>query len=180
MRFLVLLLAFGLSGCGTMHIQEKSFIRPDAKDRPPVARVDAAALLPAYTVTEETIVTPDGATLRGLYLARPGAATTLLYYGGNAFHLDPHARQVLPLLAACGGNVAMFDYRGYGRSSGVPTVATMAADALRMFDHVDARHPGKVVVHGQSLGSFMAAWVASQRPAARGMVLEATATDVPE
>lgn len=180
MRFPVLLLALGLAGCGAMHIEETSFIHPDSKDRPAVARVDVAALMPAYTVTEQTIVTPDGATLRGLYLARPGASTTLLYFGGNAFHLDSHASEVLPLLAACGSNVALFDYRGYGRSSGVPSAANMQADALRMFDYVDALTPGKVAVHGQSLGSFMAAHVASARPAARGMVLEATATTVAE
>ncbi|CUI05612.1 alpha/beta hydrolase [Massilia antarctica] len=180
MRFLVLLLAAGLSGCGIMHVDEKSFIHSDGKDAPVLARVDAAALLPAYTVTEETLLTPDGATLRGLRLTRPDAATTLLYFGGNAFHIDQHARDVLPLLAACGSNVAVFDYRGYGRSSGMPTVANMQADALRMFDHVNALHPGQVAVHGQSLGSFMAAYVASQRPVARGMVLEATATNVKE
>ncbi|WP_167090023.1 alpha/beta hydrolase [Massilia frigida] len=180
MRFLALLFAISLAGCGTMQIEEKSFIHPDAKDAPALPRVDVTALPSAYTVTDETVVTPDGATLRGVYLARAGAPTTLLYFGGNAFHIDQHAREVLPLLAACGGNVAVFDYRGYGRSSGVPTVATMQADALRMFDHVNAIHPGKVAVHGQSLGSFMAAWVASQRPAARGMVLEATATTVQE
>ncbi|ATQ74977.1 alpha/beta hydrolase [Massilia violaceinigra] len=180
MRFPALLLAIGLAGCGTMQIEEKNFIHPDGKDAPALARVDVAALLPAYSVTGETVATPDGATLRGVYLARAGAAITVLYFGGNAFHLDQHARDVLPLLAACGSNVAVFDYRGYGRSSGVPTVENMRADALRVFDHVNAINPGKVAVHGQSLGSFMAAYVASQRPLARGMVLEATATTVQE
>jgi hypothetical protein len=103
---------------------------------------------------------------------------TVLYFGGNAFHLDRHGAQLLPLLASCGTDVAVFDYRGYGRSSGEPSVATMAADALRAFDRVSAGAPGRVIVHGQSLGSFMAAHVARQRPQACALVLEATSTTV--
>lgn len=45
-------------------------------------------------------------------------------------------------------------------------------------DHVSARSPGRVIVHGQSLGSFMAAHVVQQRPQAAGLVLEATSTNV--
>ena len=69
----------------------------------------------------------------------------------------------------------MFDYRGYGRSSGTPTVANMQADALAIFDAVNARYPGRVIVHGQSLGGFMAAHVAAARPVL-ATVLETTAT----
>jgi pimeloyl-ACP methyl ester carboxylesterase len=70
----------------------------------------------------------------------------------------------------------LFDYRGYGRSGGVPTVANMQEDALKLFDYANAKFPGKVFVHGHSLGSFVAAYVAQQRPV-RGLVLEATANN---
>lgn len=167
-----------ISGCGTIRIEERNFLRPDAPDRPKAHALDAAVLLPAATVSEETLETPDGAVLRGITLRQAGATTALLYFGGNTFHLDEHGKGLLAHLAACGTNVALFDYRGYGRSSGVPTVATMQADALRIYDHVSARHPGGVVVHGMSLGSFMAGYVAQQRPGARALVLEATASTV--
>lgn len=176
----VVLAAALLSGC-TMRIGEDTFIRPDpAFKGVPQARFDIAPLLQGATVTEQTVVTPDGAVLRGVLMRRPGVDRAVLYFGGNAFYLDRHGLAVLPLLAACGTNVAIFDYRGYGRSSGKPSVATMKADALRLFDHVSALHPGGVTVHGQSLGSFMAAYVAQQRPAARALVLEATGTNVQE
>ncbi|MET0856798.1 MAG: alpha/beta fold hydrolase [Telluria sp.] len=177
--FAIILAALMLSGCTTMEIGESSFIRPDRKGlTAPDPRLDVQALLPAARVSEETIATPDGATLRGVIVHRPGASATVLYFGGNAFHLDRHGAGLLPLLASCGADVAVFDYRGYGRSSGAPSVATMAADAVRAFDHVSARHPGRVIVHGQSLGSFMAAHVVQQRPQAHGLVLEATSTTV--
>ncbi|MFC0131107.1 alpha/beta hydrolase [Massilia eurypsychrophila] len=171
----ILLAALYLSGCTTMEIGERNFIRPN-KDA--VARLDAQALLPGLRVSDEEIVTEDGAALRGVMAQREGAGVTVLYFGGNAFQLDRHGAALLPLLASCGAGVAVFDYRGYGRSSGAPTVATMAADAVRAYDHVSARSAGRVIVHGQSLGSFMAAHVVRQRPQASGLVLEATSTNV--
>lgn len=175
----IMLAASMLSGCTTMQIGESSFIRPDSKRREaPDPRLDVQALLPAARVSEETIVTADGATLRGVIARQPGSTVTVLYFGGNAFHLDRHGARLLPLLASCGTDVAVFDYRGYGRSSGEPSVATMAADAVRAFDRVSAGAPGRVIVHGQSLGSFMAAHVVRQRPQARALVLEATSTTV--
>jgi pimeloyl-ACP methyl ester carboxylesterase len=167
-----------LTACGTLHIEERNFIHADKADAAPVARLDVAALLPGGSASDETIATPDGAVLRGVRWRQPGSARVLLYFGGNMFHLDQHGQKALPLLASCGADVVVFDYRGYGRSSGVPSVATLSADALRVFDHVSAQYPGGVIVHGQSLGSFMAGIVVQQRPAARGLVLEATSTNV--
>lgn len=150
----IILAALTLSGCTTMQIAENNFIIPDSKrGAAPDPRVDVQALLPAARVSEEAIDTPDGATLRGVVAHRPGSTVTVLYFGGNAFHLDRHGAELLPLLASCGTGIAVFDYRG-------------------------ARHPGRVIVHGQSLGSFMAAYVVQQRPQACGLVLEATSTTV--
>jgi pimeloyl-ACP methyl ester carboxylesterase len=178
MRALTILpAALLLSACGTLQIGERNFIRADQAGAAPAARLDLAALLPSGSASDEQVATPDGAVLRGVRWHRPGATRVLLYFGGNMFHIDQHGRELLPLLASCGADVVVFDYRGYGRSSGVPTVATMQDDALRVYDQVSAQYPGGVIVHGQSLGSFMAGHVASRRPA-RGLVLEATSTSV--
>ncbi|WP_426189696.1 alpha/beta hydrolase [Massilia sp. DWR3-1-1] len=175
---LLALLIVALSGCTTVQIKESQLIRPDPPGTAAPAPPEPSALLPGARVRAAHIVTDDGAQLRGVIAERPGARVTVLYFGGNAFHLDRDGAQLLPLLAACGNNVAVFDYRGYGRSSGVPTVATMTADAVRIFDHVSARAPGPVIVHGLSLGSFMAAQVVRARPQTAGLVLEATSTNV--
>lgn len=175
----VMLATLMLSGCTTMEIGESSFLRPDRPAMTASApRLDVQALLPGARISEEEIRTDDGAILRGVIAQPPGSAVTVLYFAGNAFHLDRDGTALLPLLASCGAGVAVFDYRGYGRSSGAPTVATMAADAVRVFDAVSARTAGPVIVHGQSLGSFMAAYVVQQRPQASGLVLEATSTNV--
>jgi pimeloyl-ACP methyl ester carboxylesterase len=170
----------GLSGCA-MQVNEHNVLRADRPgDARPTTRLDAASA-PAWRIAPVTLATTD-AQLAGIAASRASAgidaSLTVLYFGGNAFHLDQHGAQVLDALAPCGTDITMFDYRGYGRSSGVPTIATLKDDALRVFDDVNARHPGRVVLHGQSLGSFVAAYVAQQRPAVRGLVLESTATNV--
>ena len=169
-----------LSGCGTMEIGERNFIRPDKPGAPPSPRLNAAAHLPAGALRDEEIATPDGALLRGVSFRPAGARRAVLYFGGNQFHLDRHGAELLPLLASCGTAVAVFDHRGYGRSSGQPTLERMAADAVRAYDHISAQYPDGVIVHGQSLGSVMAAYVAQRRPAARGIVLESTTSNVQE
>ncbi len=170
-----------LTGCTTIQLGERNFIQADRPDRPapaqPINVQTLRAMLPAASLHDERITTADGATLRGITVRQPGALATVLYFGGNAFHIDQHAGELLPALAACHVNVTIFDYRGYGRSSGVPAIANMKDDALQIFDHVNADHPGTVLVHGQSLGSFVAAYVAQQRPA-RALVLESTTTNV--
>jgi fermentation-respiration switch protein FrsA (DUF1100 family) len=75
-------------------------------------------------------------------------------------------------------NVLMVDYRGYGRSAGTPTVDIVKSDAVAVYDYLRSRSNGRpIVVHGFSLGSFMASTVAMQRTV-QGLVLEGTAPDV--
>lgn len=177
MRILPAVLATALlTGCGTMEIGERNLIRPTGV---PAPAAPLAASLGGGALQEEEIVTGDGATLRGVSL-RADSSLALLYFGGNAFNLDQHGKQALRALASCGVNVTLFDYRGYGRSSGTPSVALMAADGVRAFDKLNAVYPGRVIVHGQSLGSFIAAHVARERPQVHGLVLESTSSTVQE
>lgn len=182
---LPVVLISALSACVSVPIGEKNFIHPDqpgaAQAAQPLQVQELQAQLPGATLSEETLQTSDGVTLRGLTMHPQGALRdparpTILYFGGNMFHVDANAAMLFKVLAACQVDISVFDYRGYGRSTGVPSVATMQADALLIFDHLNAQAPGGVIVHGQSLGSFIAAHVAQHRPA-RGLVLESTITN---
>ncbi len=177
----LVLLVVLLSGCVTMQISEKNFIRPDTEAERNLAlqQLDVAGvqqLFPDATLSRESLLSADGITLNGVTLKQPGARSTVLYFGGNRFHIDPSAFHVLKLLGACQVNVTTFDYRGYGRSTGQPDIATMQKDALQIYDLLNARAPGSVIVHGQSLGSFIAAYVAKSR-SAPGIVLESTTSN---
>jgi len=160
-----------LAGCKTITVEERHLIRPDAlSGKAPKQTLQLAG------AAELELARPDGALLKGILLEQPGAQLTLLYFGGNMFHLDNSGGKVAAALAPCGVNLAIMDYRGYGRSSGMPTTANMMDDALAAYDHLNQRYPGAVAVYGMSLGSFVAAQVARQRDVA-ALVLEGTTTN---
>ncbi|MBF0482641.1 MAG: alpha/beta hydrolase, partial [Desulfovibrionaceae bacterium] len=59
------------------------------------------------------------------------------------------------------------DYRGYGRSTGVPSETALKADALLLYDRLTAAGGArKTIVMGRSLGTALAAHVAANREAA--------------
>jgi pimeloyl-ACP methyl ester carboxylesterase len=107
----------------------------------------------------------DGATLRG-WVLNPGQRDAVLYFGGNA-------EAVQEMRAALAGwfpdrTVYLLAYRGYGASDGAPEEGALFADALALFDHARSEHgDGRVGLVGRSLGSGVASYVASQRPADR-------------
>ncbi|KFX71235.1 PhoP [Pseudomonas taeanensis MS-3] len=88
----------------------------------------------------------------------------LIYFGGNAEDVSlnlPEFAQAFPDHA-----LYLLHYRSYGGSSGSPSEEAIQRDAVALFDRVHAAHPRTVVV-GRSLGSGVAVRLASQRPAAR-------------
>jgi fermentation-respiration switch protein FrsA (DUF1100 family) len=128
-------------------------------------------------MTEHRIAAADGARLYAAYLRQPGARTTILYFGGNGYTVGRFGAWTAGLFAPLGVDLFLVDHRGYGLSEGTPTIAAMEADALAAYDALAAMLPkgSPILVHGHSLGSFLAGHVAANRPTA-GVVLESSAT----
>lgn len=121
---------------------------------PEVTRTDAAGA--DYALARE------GTVLRG-WVVNPGQPRAILYFGGNAEAVQVHRDDFAAWFP--GHSVYLLAYRGYGASDGKPVGADLLGDALAFFDDVQARHPGQPVsAIGRSLGSGIAAHVASQRP----------------
>ena len=115
----------------------------------------------------------DGVSLTAWYAEpRPGQPT-VLYFHGNAGNLSDRAERFERILQSGFGLLAA-SYRGYPGSSGSPSQAGLFSDALMLFDWL-AQRTDDVVLHGESLGSGVAAYVAAER-AARALVLEAPYT----
>jgi hypothetical protein len=108
------------------------------------------------------LLQPDAKVLVSV---RPHAgAHALIYFGGNA---EDVSQNLLPFSQAYPEQALyLMHYRGFGGSSGSPSEEAIEGDALALFDKVQAEH-AHVVIIGRSLGSGVAIRLASERPAAR-------------
>jgi pimeloyl-ACP methyl ester carboxylesterase len=131
---------------------------------------------------ELSLATDDGARLHGWWVdARNEPLGHLLLCHGNAGNVGdrlPHAA----LLTAAGFDVLLFDYRGYGHSSGRPDEEGTYRDAraaLACLLKQPGVDPGRAFFLGESLGGAVAVELALERPPA-GVVLLSTFTSVRE
>ncbi len=171
--------AFLLGGC-TARVSEDSLLRATPGGALAPAALRSAA--PAYAMTEHWITAPDGARLSAVLLRQPGARATILYFGGNGYTIGQFGAMTASQFAPLGVDLMIVDHRGYGRSEGKPTQDKLEADGIAAFDYLTqvAGVPAEqVVVHGMSLGSFIAGRVAAERATA-GVVLESSATTAEE
>jgi uncharacterized protein len=111
------------------------------------------------------------ATLRGWsYAGTDATLPTVLFFNANPMTIDQNDR-LYRAIAAQGPRVVVFDYRGYGFSTGASHVAAFQQDALLIYDRL-ASGNRRIVVYGHSLGSALAAYVAAHRHVA-GTILAA-------
>lgn len=144
---------------------------------------ESYAALQAKETAEELTVTADGEAISG-WMAHnvPGKAPLVLYFAGNG---ENASRRMLGVLENDltdmfkGYNFSVFDYPGYGKSSGAPSEASLKKMGLAAFDALCARDDvdaGKIVVFGYSLGTGVANYVAENRNVA-GLILMAPYAD---
>lgn len=134
---------------------------------------------------EVRLTTSDGVALHGWWVpaAGPDPCGTVIYFHGNAGSLVERAF-IARRLADAGFHALLVDYRGYGLSEGSPHEEGLYRDARAAWRHaVEERGtpPGRTVVAGHSLGSAVAARLASeQRERVGAAVLTGAFTSVPE
>lgn len=100
---------------------------------------------------------------------------TVIHLHGNAENMTSHIAGSLFLLNL-GYRLFTFDYQGYGRSTGRPTLAGIAEDAREVFTHI-FDDPGKygesIFGFGQSMGAYTLGRVLPDFPTMKGAILEA-------
>jgi len=126
------------------------------------------------------IETDDDERLHGWWIraAAPSRGHILFCHGngGNVGDRVENAR----LLSDAGFDVLIFDYRGYGRSSGRPTEEGTALDARAAQSALVGRagvEAARVLYLGESLGAAVALGLALEAPP-RGLILQSAFTSV--
>jgi fermentation-respiration switch protein FrsA (DUF1100 family) len=121
--------------------------------------------------------TGDGKRLHGWFFPLPGDSPVILFCHGNAGNIS-HRLENVRLLVARGFQVFIFDYRGYGKSTGKPSEAGIYKDGLGAYDDLVKRagiSPSRIIVFGRSLGAAVALEVALKRKV-RSLVMESAFT----
>ena len=166
--FLLLL----LSGCG-------AFIFQPEKKHYPNKNIEK--------VNIEEIVFPstDGTKLHGWILTPKSGEPykgTILHFHGNAQNISTHSGFVIWLVEA-GYRAVVFDYRGYGKSEGAPSMMGVHLDAEaaieKAFTLSGVEEEG-LIVFGQSLGGAIAIRTVADSPRKsriRVLILESVFSD---
>jgi uncharacterized protein len=118
------------------------------------------------------LATSDGETVHAWWLPAPDARAQVVYFHGNGGNLSLWS-DILATQRQRGYSVFALDYRGYGRSTGVPSEQGLYKDVDAALAWLDgALAPDAPVIYwGRSLGATMAAYAASRR-APDGVILE--------
>ncbi|MCP5197425.1 MAG: alpha/beta fold hydrolase [Gammaproteobacteria bacterium] len=139
-------------------------------------RPNGAPAVPAST-QDLQIPVAEGVALGARWHPAGADAALLLCFHGNGERAEAYD-DLGALSVQRGLHLVVVDDRGYGRSTGRPTVSAMRADSGVVLDFITAwrhqqRQTGPLIVLGRSLGSAPALELAYRRPEAlAGLILD--------
>lgn len=128
--------------------------------------------------------TSDGESIHGWFIPGDRQKPVVLFCHGNASTVSTASHlKLIDLLHSLGLPVLIFDYRGFGKSSGSPSESGTYRDAEAAWQLlVQSRGfaPGDIVIWGKSLGGGIASYLAAKHSSCRALVLESTFTSIPD
>ena len=107
----------------------------------------------------------DGVKLHAWWVPAKNERGVALFCHGNAGNIS-HRLKTIEILNRLGLSTFIFDYRGFGLSEGHPSEKGTYADALGAWEYLVGTqniNPGKIIIHGRSLGGAVAAHLATER-----------------
>lgn len=139
--------------------------------------------IPGRTFAHVSFSADDGTGLTGVWMgtasaaadksAGPATRPVLLFSHGNAGHLGYR----LPRLEAFANlpiDVFLYDYRGFGRSDGRPSIAGVKKDGQAALAYLvnERKIPiERVILYGESIGGGVAIWLAGDHLADIGGIV---------
>lgn len=181
------LVCFGLSGI-LYQAGDRLLFHPD---QPPQSRVFVPTPTMFNLPFENLFITArDGTQLHMFLVKQDGiscsTAPTILYLHGNAGNIGHRLVNVKGLYTSIGCNIALLEYRGYGRSEGSPSEEGMYMDAQAALNYLGSRSDiatNRIIVFGRSLGGGVAVDLATRsenKEKIAVVVLENTFTSIPD
>jgi hypothetical protein len=169
-RILAVLILCSLSlgpGCAVRRQLNLMALHPDS---------DFEIIPEDYALEPETLWVPsEGALIHAWLFHAPAPVATVVFCNGNSGNKEIFL-PLVPRFLSAGYDVVLFDYRGFGLSTGTPNLYRLVDDAVGVVDAVISRSPDRpLALFGASLGAVVATGVARDRGAAvDALVLEST------
>lgn len=116
------------------------------------------------------------------FIPHEDARATVLFSHGNAGNIADRLESA-HIFRRLGLSVLLYDYGGYGQSTGRPSERRLYADVEAMWRYlVEERGvaPGEIIIFGRSLGGAAAAHLGARQPDAAAVVLESTFSSIPD
>ncbi len=117
---------------------------------------------------EVSIPANDGTALRGWLFLNPASPRIFLLNLGRASYIAK-SLDLVTLLLDSGASVFTYEYRGFGCSTATPSLRSICEDGVAAYDylvHYLGYGPENLVLFGESLGTGVTTYIASQRDAA--------------
>lgn len=137
---------------------------------------------PNALVEDVNLTLEDGTAIHAWWCPVPGATETVLFCHGNAGNLSIQGNTIPNWQKRMNLSVLIFDYPGYGRSTGKPTEAGIYAAADKAYDwlvHDRKIAATSILLVGESLGCAVAVDLAHRKPH-RAVVLISAFTSIPD
>lgn len=107
----------------------------------------------------------DGSVLDGWYFSSPNARKVVLINHGNGGS-KAYPLPFIAILLQHRVNVMIYDYEGYGKSTGTPSLAKFCQDGLAAYDYLvkeKGYRPADIIDCGESIGTGVASFIAQKR-----------------
>ena len=114
-----------------------------------------------FDFEERTFEMEDGGSINSIHFRVPNSRGLIYYFKGNSRSIKGWAKFAKDFISN-GYDFFMMDYRGFGKSRGKRTEAKLYNDSQQIYRWLKEEYPeDKIVIYGRSLGSGIAARIAS-------------------
>lgn len=172
-RALFIMVLFALSACG---IENRMIFHPSAS-------IDHTPGHAGLVFEDIYFSAQDGVRLNGWFIPHREARSTLVWFHGNAGNIGHRVENIKWLHDRVPANIFIFDYRGYGRSEGLPSETGTYLDGEAALDlmrkKLGADGAEKIILFGRSLGAAIATEMAT-RFDVQGLILESPFVSIAE
>jgi alpha-beta hydrolase superfamily lysophospholipase len=155
--------------CGAYYLlQEKILFHP--------VKLDENYQFPfKASFTEHNLITTDNAKINTVWFKATSSNNipkgVIVYCHGNADNIDRWG-QIVEKLLPLGYDILVFDYRGFGKSTGTISEKALFADTQMVYDFAKKHYSEKqIIIYGRSLGTGLATHLATTNHA-KHLILE--------